>query len=182
MTQKELMLNGDYYDASDKQLKSDRKKAKKLCQIYNNLDIDDISKRKEIIRDLFQTEETPHIEPNFWCDYGYNIKFGKNFYANHNLTILDVNIVEFGDNVMCGPNVQIYTAGHPLDAKERISGLEFGKAIKIGNNVWIGGGAIILPNVTIGDNAVIGAGSLVSKDVPSNVVVAGNPAKIIKEL
>ena len=182
MTQKELMLNGDYYDSSDKQLSDDRKKAKKLCRLFNSLEVDDTKVKKEVLKDLFQTEETPYIEPNFWCDYGYNIKFGKKFYANHNLTILDVNTVTFGDNVMCGPNVQIYTAGHPLDATERISGLEFGKPIVIGDNAWIGGGAIILPNITIGNNVVIAAGSVVTKDVPDNVVVGGNPAKIIKKL
>ena len=182
MTQKELMLNGDYYDSSDKQLSDDRKIAIKLCRLFNSLEVDDIKVKKEVLKDLFQTEETPYIEPNFWCDYGYNIKFGKKFYANHNLTILDVNTVTFGDNVMCGPNVQIYTAGHPLDATERISGLEFGKPIVIGDNAWIGGGAIILPNITIGNNVVIAAGSVVTKDIPDNVVVGGNPAKIIKKL
>ena len=155
MTQKELMLNGDYYDSSDKQLSDDRKKAKKICRVFNSLEVDDTKVKKEV-----------------W----------KKFYANHNLTILDVNTVIFGDNVMCGPNVQIYTAGHPLDATERISGLEFGKPIVIGDNAWIGGGAIILPNLTIGNNVVIAAGSVVTKDVPDNVVVGGNPAKIIKKL
>ena len=182
MTQKEIMLKGDYYDASDKELLGDRKKAKKLCRMYNRLDEDDIKEGEEILKNLFQTDKKPHIEPNFWCDYGYNIEFGKNFYANHNLTILDVNKVTFGDNVMCGPNVQIYTAGHPLDATERISGLEFGLPITIGNNVWIGGGAIILPNITVGDDVVIAAGSVVTKDIPTKVVIGGNPAKIIKKL
>jgi acetyltransferase-like isoleucine patch superfamily enzyme len=182
MTQKELMLKGEYYDSSDKELTDDRRKAKKLCKIYNNLEVEDFELKKNILKELFQTNETPHIEPNFWCDYGYNIKFGKKFYSNHNLTILDVNTVTFGDNVLCGPNVQIYTAGHPLDAIERASGIEFGKPIVIGDNVWIGGGAIILPNITVGNNVVIAAGSVVTKDVPHNVVVGGNPARIIKNL
>lgn len=182
MTQKELMLKGEYYNASDKELFDDRLKAKKICQHYNNLEPNEYDKRQKMLKELFKTQETPHIEPNFWCDYGYNIKFGKNFYANHNLTILDVNTVTFGDNVMCGPNVQIYTAGHPLDALARVSGLEYGKPIIIGDNVWIGGGAIILPNITIGKNVVIAAGSVVTKNIPDNVVVAGNPSKIIKKL
>lgn len=182
MTQKEIMLSGAYYDASDKELSNDRINAKKLCKLFNNLDPDNYEKKANILKELFKTDEKPHIEPNFWCDYGYNIRFGKKFYANHNLTILDVNTVTFGDNVMCGPNVQIYTAGHPLDASERISGLEYGKPIVIGDNVWIGGGAIILPNLNIGNNVVIAAGSVVTKNIPDNVVVGGNPAKIIKNL
>lgn len=182
MTQKELMLNGDYYNSSDKELYEDRINAKKLCKIYNSLEIDDFQTKKEILKKIFQTEEIPHIEPNFWCDYGYNIKFGKNFYSNHNLVILDVNTVTIGNNVMCGPNVQIYTAGHPINSVERISGIEFGKPIVIGDNVWIGGGSIILPNITIGNNVVIAAGSVVTKNIPDNVVIAGNPAKIIKHL
>lgn len=182
MTQKEIMLKGEYYDSSDAELVKDRKNAKKLCKSFNDLDTEDKETKQKILKELFQTNETPHIEPNFWCDYGYNIKFRKNFYSNHNLTILDVNTVTFGENVLCGPNVQIYTAGHPLDAIERASGIEFGKPIVIGNNVWIGGGAIILPNITVGDNVVIAAGSVVTKNVPNNVVVGGNPAKIIKKL
>ena len=182
MTQKEIMLSGQYYDSSDKELSDDRLKAKKLCKQYNDLEPNEYEKKIEILKKLFNTVDFPYIEPNFWCDYGYNIKFGKNFYANHNLTILDVNRVTFGNNVMCGPNVQIFTAGHPLDASERISGLEYGKPIVIGDNVWIGGGVIILPNITIGKNVVIAAGSVVTKNVPDNVVVGGNPAKIIKKI
>jgi len=182
MTQKKLMLNGDFYDSTDTELMKDRIKAKRLCKLYNIMILDDREAGIDILKDLFQTEEAPHIEPNFWCDYGYNIKFGKNFYANHNLTILDVNVVKFGDNVMCAPNVQIYTAGHPIDAQKRNSGLEFGKPITIGDNVWIGGGAIILPDITIGNNVVIAAGSVITKNVPDNVVVAGNPAKVIKNI
>lgn len=118
----------------------------------------------------------------FYCDYGFNISLGKNFYANHNLVILDANKVEFGDNVFIGPNCGFYTAGHPLDYVSRNKGLEYAKPIKIGNNVWIGGNVCVLPGVTIGDNVVIGAGSVVRKDIPANCLVAGNPGKIIKKI
>ena len=114
------------------------------------------------------------------CDYGYNIEIGENFYANHNLIILDGNKVEFGDNVFIAPNCSFYTAGHPLNAERRNKGLEYAKPIKVGNNVWIGGNVVVLPGVTIGDNVVIGAGSIVNKDIPSNTVAVGNPCKVIK--
>ena len=131
---------------------------------------------------LGNTGENFLIEQPFICDYGYNIKIGENFYSNHNLMILDANTVEFGDNVFIAPNCGFYTAGHPLDYKTRNEGLEYGKPIKIGNNVWIGGNVIVLPGVTIGDNSVIGAGSVVNKDIPANVVAVGKPCKVIKEL
>lgn len=127
-------------------------------------------------------KENYWIEQPFWCDYGYNIEIGENFYSNHNLTILDGNKVKFGDNVFIGPNCSFYTAGHPLDTQRRNQGLEYAKPIIIGNNVWLGGNVCVLPGVTIGDNVVIGAGSVVTKDIPSNVVAAGNPCKIIKNL
>ncbi|RYD33414.1 MAG: sugar O-acetyltransferase, partial [Verrucomicrobiaceae bacterium] len=126
--------------------------------------------------------EGTYIESSFKCDYGYNIHLGENFYANYDLIILDVCEVTIGKNCMIGPRVSIYTAGHPLDAETRISGLEFGKPVVIGDNVWIGGNAVINPGVTIGDNVVIAAGAVVTKDVPDNVVVAGIPAKVIREV
>lgn len=124
-----------------------------------------------------------YLEPPFRCDYGANITLGKNFYANFNCVVLDVAPVVIGDNVLFAPNVQIYTAGHPLDVKSRVEeGIEFGTPITIGNNVWLGGGVIVCPGVTIGDNSVIGAGSVVTKDVPANVVAAGNPCRVIRTL
>lgn len=119
---------------------------------------------------------------DFHCDYGYNIHVGENFYANFNCVMLDVCPIRIGDNCMLAPGVHIYTATHPINPVERNSGKEFGKAVTIGDNVWIGGGAIINPGVTIGDNAVIASGSVVTKDVPANVVYGGNPAKFIKSV
>lgn len=182
MTEKEKMLTGELYNAADKELVNDRERAKKLCRKYNNIEPDEYNKRTSLLKELFQTDKECYIEPNFYCDYGYNIKPGDNFYVNHNCVILDVNTITIGNNVLFGPNVQVYTATHPIDAQLRNSGKEMGYPIEIGDNVWVGGGAIICPGVTIGDNVVIGAGSVVTKDIPKNVVVAGNPAKIIKNI
>lgn len=179
-TEKEKMLAGKMYNPQSEQLKKDRIKAKKLCYEYNNLEPQADQKKKEILKELLQTDKKPYIEPNFYCDYGYNIILGKNFYANHNCVLLDVNRIIIRDNVMLGPAVQIYTATHPLKAKDRNSGLELGYSVTIGNNVWIGGGAIIQPGVKIGDNSVVGAGAVVTKDVPADVFVGGNPARVIK--
>ena len=122
------------------------------------------------------------IEPNFYCDYGYNIEIGENFYSNHNLVILDPAKVIFGDNVFIGPNCGFYTASHPLEAEERNKGIEMAKPIKVGNNVWFGGNVTVLPGVTIGDNCVVGAGSVVVKDIPANSVAVGNPCKLIRTI
>lgn len=182
MTEKQKMLAGELYDPADKELVEDRKRSKKLCKQFNDLDVEDGKKKSMVLKEIFKTEQKCHIEPNFYCDYGYNIKIGKNFYANHNCVILDVNRVTIGDNVLFGPNVQVYTATHPLNPEERNSGVEMGYPIEIGDNVWVGGGAIICPGVKIGKNAVIAAGSVVIKDIPENVLVGGNPAKVIKEI
>ncbi len=128
------------------------------------------------------TGESIYLEPNLRCDYGYNIHVGENFYANFDCVFLDVCEIRIGDNCFIAPGVHIYTATHPLDPNERSSGVEYGKPVKIGNNVWIGGRAVINPGVTIGDNVVIASGAVVTKDVPDNVVVGGNPAKIIKPI
>ena len=140
MTEKAKMLNGELYDSSDKQLVDELIKAKKLCNQYNNLCIEDIEKGNEIIKKLFsKTGNEFMIMPNFYCDYGFNIEIGEKFYSNHNLVILDANKVEFGDNVFIGPNCGFYTSGHPLDYQTRNKGLEYAKPIKVGSNVWIGG-------------------------------------------
>ena len=184
MTEKEKMLAGEIYNANyDEELIKERIEVKDKCFEYNNIKPSNIEGRTKLLKEILgKYEETFYIEQPFICDYGYNIEIGKNFYANHNLVILDGNKVEFGDNVFVAPNCAFYTAGHPLDYKERNKGLEYAKPIKVGNNVWIGGNVIVLPGVSIGDNVVIGAGSVVTKDIPSNVVAIGNPCRVIKEI
>ncbi|MCM3719994.1 maltose acetyltransferase domain-containing protein [Fictibacillus phosphorivorans] len=182
-SEKEKMINGEMYWPTDPQLEKERLEARKLTRLYNATLEDEAETRRKLIKELFGTTgENFGIEPNFRCDYGYNIHVGENFYANFDCTILDVCEVRFGDNCMLAPGVHIYTATHPLDPHERNSGKEYGKPVSFGNNVWIGGGAIINPGVTIGNNAVIASGAVVTKDVPDHVVVGGNPGKIIKEL
>ncbi|MGT2960218.1 sugar O-acetyltransferase [Streptococcus caballi] len=180
-TEREKMLAGQLYDAADTELKTLRLAAReKMAQFNDELDR---SKRKELVKTWFgSTGDNVMIEPRFACDYGVNIHVGENFYANFNCTMLDVCEIRIGDNAMLGPNCQLLTPLHPLDAIERISGLEYGAPITIGNNVWLGGGATILPGVTLGDNVVVGAGAVVTKSFGDNVVIAGNPAKIIKTL
>ena len=171
-SEEEKMLAGDIYDANyDEYLLKKRLYAKELCKKYNELDVRDFDGKRKIIEKLLQKKvEQFTIEPNFYCDYGYNIILGKNFYSNHNLVLLDANKIEFGDNVFIGPNCGFYTSGHPLDYETRNKGLEYAKPIKVGSNVWIGGNVCVLPGVTIGDNVVIGAGSVVTKDIPKNSV------------
>ena len=178
MTEKEKMLAGELYDANyNEELIKDRYVIKDKCFEYNNIKPSDLENRKKLIKEILgKTKENFLIEQPFMCDYGYNIEVGENFYANHNLIILDANKVEFGDNVFIAPNCSFYTAG------QRNKGLEYAKPIKIGNNVWIGGNVSVLPGVTIGDNVVIRAGSIVNKDVPANVVAVGNPCRVIKEI
>jgi maltose O-acetyltransferase len=180
MTEKEKMLAGELYNAVDEQLVLERINARKMTRLFNE---STDKNRHDILKELFaSTGERFYIEPNFRCDYGSNIYLEDNFYANFDCIILDVCKVTIGKNCMLGPRVSIYTATHPLDAKLRVSGAEYGKPVTIGDNVWIGGSAVINPGVTIGDNVVVASGAVVIKDVPDNVVVGGNPAKIIKEL
>lgn len=177
------MLSGQMYNPLDPVLIAEREAAKLLFQEINRLDETQKKKRDKLLYSLFgKVGKNLWIEPPFYCDYGYNISVGYNVFMNYNCCILDVMPVTIGDRVMLAPNVQIYTATHPLNAKERNSGKEFAKPITIGNDVWIGGGAIICPGVTIGNGAVIGAGAIVTKDVPDNVMVGGNPAKVIKTI
>ena len=183
MNEKEKMLAGELYNPLDEELFQGRTKAKALCHKYNSLAPDKIKEKSEIIRELFsKAGENFIIEPNFFCDYGYNIEIGENFYSNHNLVILDSAKVKFGDNVFIGPNCGFYTAEHPIDAVERNKGLEYAKQINVGDNVWFGGNVTVLGGVSIGNNVVIGAGSVVVKDIPDNVVAVGNPCKVIRQI
>jgi maltose O-acetyltransferase len=182
-TEKEKMLAGDLYQAFGEELFGERQRAKALCRRFNATTEEQMSERESVLREIFGScGMNPFVEPSFRCDYGYNIHVGDNFYANYDLIILDVCEVRIGHNCMIAPRVSIFTATHPLDVPTRISGLEFGKPVTIGDNVWIGGHAVINPGVTVGNNVVIAAGAVVAKDVPDNVVVAGVPARVIREL
>lgn len=181
MTEKDKQQAGELYYSSDRELTKERVTAKKLCSEYNSIIYNDFQKKERVLNRLLAFKgENIQIETNFFCDYGYNIIIGDNFYANHNCVILDCAEVIFGDNVYVGPNCGFYTAGHPLDAEQRNMGLEYAKPIKVGNNVWIGGNVCVMPGVTIGDNTVIGGGSVVVDDIPSDVIAAGNPCKVIR--
>ena len=150
---------------------------------YNNLPPDDREGKDRLIKEILgKTGESINIEAPFHCDYGYNIEVGENFFANYNLVILDVGKVRIGANAQIAPNVGIYTAGHPVHPESRNSGYEYGIDITIGDNVWIGGGVSIMPGVTVGDNVVIGGGSVVTKDIPDNVIAAGNPCRVIRSI
>ncbi|MBM7650247.1 maltose O-acetyltransferase [Bacillus ectoiniformans] len=182
-TEKEKMIAGLEYIASDEELVKNRERARRLTRLFNQSDETELTKRTELLKELFgSTGENVYIEPNFRCDYGYNIHVGENFYANFDCVILDVCEVRIGDNCLLAPGVHIYTAAHPIDPIKRKSGVEFGKPVTIGNNVWIGGRAVINPGIEIGDNAIIASGAVVTKDVPKNTVVGGNPAKILKNV
>lgn len=184
MTEKEKMMAGMLYNsmAADGLLQ-ERQQAKKLCREYNDANPLDTEKKQSIMRKILgKTGENFWIESPFMCDYGSNIEVGDNFYANYNLVVLDCAKVTIGDNVFIAPNVGIYTAGHPIVADQRNSGLEYAYPITIGNDVWIGGGVQICPGVIIGDNVVIGAGSVVTKDIPSNTVAYGVPCRVVREI
>lgn len=180
-SEKDKMLSGQLYDSRDPELVKERHKARHATKAINNAF--SIKERMHLFRQSVGTcGEEVFIEPDIHFDYGYNITIGDHFYANFNATMLDVAKITIGNHVLLGPNVQLITATHPLHPKTRATGLELGYPITIGNHVWIGAGAIILPGITIGDNVVVGAGSVVTKDVPANQVVAGNPARYIKDV
>ncbi|MXO77140.1 acetyltransferase [Paenibacillus sp. OT2-17] len=182
-TEKQKMMNGELYVAADPQLTNEREYARRCVRLFNQTAETDREYREKLLKELFgSTGENIGMEPNIRCDYGYNIHVGENFYANFDCTILDVCEVRIGDNCFIAPGVHIYTATHPIDPFERIAGPEYGKPITIGNNVWIGGRAVINPGVTIGNNVVVASGAVVTKDVPDHVVVAGNPARVIKQI
>lgn len=159
-----------------------QKGARVLTQKLNTIDRANFSGIQEIVKELFGKSENAFVNPPFYCDYGFNIEVGKNFYANYNCTILDVAKVKIGDNCLLAPNVAIYTAGHPIYPDSRNSGYEYGISITIGDNCWIGGNSVICPGVHIGNNVVIGAGSVVTKDIPDWSIAAGNPCRVIRKI
>jgi len=188
-TEKEKMLAGELYYSSDPELTSDRYRAKKLMWRYNSItelnfnEEELLEERMKVVKEWFgKVDSYVFIEPPFYCDYGYNISMGEYVYMNHNCVILDVNTVEIGANTMFGPNCQLLSATHLPEPETRMKGLELGLPIKIGENCWFGGGVIVCPGVTIGDQVSIGAGSVVTKDTPSNVIAFGNPCRVIKSL
>lgn len=183
MNQKKRMLAGMPYKAWLDGLTEERNENKMRIYRYNQLSPEQKEEQEQLIREILgKCGESIHIEQPFHCDYGYNIEVGNNFYSNYNLTILDVGKVAMGENVMIAPNVSIYTAGHPVHPDSRNSGYEYGIGVTIGNNVWIGGSVVINPGVSIGDNAVIGAGSVVTKNIPANVIAVGNPCKVLRSI
>lgn len=184
MTEKEKRQRQMLYDANyNEALLQEMAWAKDLCHQYNQLRPSDRTGQREILmRLLGKTKQQFTILAPFWCDYGYNIEIGENFFANHNLVILDGGKVTFGDNVFIAPNCGFYTAGHPIDAERRNQGLEYAYPITVGNDVWIGGGVQVMPGVTIGNNVVIGGGSVVVRDIPDNSVAVGNPCKVIRPI
>lgn len=178
-TQKQKMLAGQLYRAGDPEIQADQQSAKAWMVRYNAALGATADERRELLRERFAAVGTGAvIRPPFHCDYGYNISLGDDVFLNFNCVILDVVAVSIGAGTQIGPAVQIYTADHPRDPEVRRSGAEFGRPIAIGRNVWIGGGAIILPGVTIGDDAIIGSGSVVTRDVPRGATALGNPARV----
>lgn len=183
MSEKEKMLNKKLYDGNDSVLLKERINAKSLCKKFNDTNPKNIKRQKRLINSLLgKVGDNCFISSPFWCDYGYNIEIGENFYSNHNLIILDCAKVTIGKNVFVGPNCGFYTAGHPIDYERRNKYLEYAYPIKIGDNVWIGGGVHIMPGVTIGSNVVIGGGSVVVHDIPDNSIAVGNPCRVIKKI
>jgi len=157
-------------------------RCRKLLFKLNHTDFNNMKELSEVITALLGKSENAFINPPFFCDYGSHIEVGKNFFANYNCTIIDVAKVKIGDNCLLAPNVALYTAGHPLHPETRNSGYEYGKEITIGDNVWIGGNAVVCPGVHIGNNVVIGAGSVVTKDIPDGSLAVGNPCRVIRQI
>ncbi len=184
MTEWEKAQAGYLYDANyDTELQAMRTKCADLCYEFNMCKPSDVVKQQELIHKILgQIKGNITVTAPFYCDYGINISVGKNFYTNHNVTILDGAKVTFGDNVFIAPDCVFSTAGHPIDSGQRNQGLEIALPIKVGDNVWIGAKVSVLPGVSIGNNTVIGAGSVVNRDIPDGVIAAGNPCKVIRKI
>ena len=178
----ENMLDGKLYNSNQDELIQLRNKSHKFMNQFNQSSTNDSQRNRLLHRWLGKVGDNCFIEPNFRCDYGFNIEIGNNFYANYDCIILDCAKVLIGNNVMFGPRVNLFTASHPLDAEVRNLGLEYACPIKINDNVWIGGNVTVLPGITIGKNAVIGAGSVITKNIPENSIVVGNPGKVIRPI
>ena len=179
MSERQKMISGLPYDPGDPELQADQTAAKQWMARYNAAMAASPAERRDLLRQrMGEVGEGAVIRPPFHCDYGYNIRLGRGVFMNFNGVVLDVCEVEIGDQTQIGPGVQILTADHPRDPVQRAEGIEFGRPVTIGRNVWIGGGAIILPGVTIGDDAIIGAGSVVTRDVPAGATAVGNPARL----
>ncbi len=182
-SEKAKMLAGELYSPRAPELVADRERARELVRLYNQTGATDGESRELLLEELFgSVGENPTVEPPVRCDYGEQITVGDRFFANFGCVFLDVCPIEFGDRCLLGPSVHVYTATHPLDAAERAEGREYGKPVTVGDDVWIGGQAVLNPGVEVGDRSVVASGAVVTRDVPSDVVVQGNPAEVVKEL
>ncbi len=183
MTEKELLQQGYLHNSNTKELVNERLSANNKCYKYNKVKPSNLKKRDKLIRKLFGSAgKNIFVMQPFLCDYGYNIHVGDNFYVNFNAVFLDGAKITIGNNVLLAPNVTLSTAGHAIDREQRVLGLEFAHPITIGDDVWIGANVTVLPNVKIGNNVIIGAGSVVTKDIPDNVIAVGNPCKILRKI
>lgn len=182
-TEKHKMLAGELYRSADAELVADRRRARAILARYNAISDGDPNTPISLLREFIgAVGDGTIVKPLFTCDYGYNIRLGHSVFINYHCVFLDCATIEIGDDVQIGPAVQLYTAQHPLDPVVRRSGLESASPIRIGNDAWIGGGAVVLPGVTIGARSVVGAGAVVVRDVPPDTVVVGNPARVMRTL
>ena len=182
-TEKQKMLDAELYDPLDPQLVADRLRTRLLIKELNDTREDQTEERTRVLKELIPNAGPGlWLQPPFYCDYGFNMIVGERVFFNFNCVVLDVTYVKIGSRTLFGPNVQVYTATHPIDPQERSSGVEYAKPITIGEDVWVGGSAVICPGVTIGDRTIIGAGSVVTRDIPSDVFAAGNPCRVIRPI
>jgi maltose O-acetyltransferase len=181
--ERDKMLAGELYRANDPSLVAGLRRARRLTRLYNQTEEEEKERRAQLLAELFaRVGHDVDIQPPFYCDYGDNISVGSHVFLNFGCVFLDCNRIEIGDGVQMGPGVHLYAATHPTEPGLRAAGLEMARPVRVGNNVWVGGGAILCPGVTVGDNSVLGAGSVVVRDVPANVVAAGNPCRVLRRL